>query len=126
MRPCGPPPGLWRLRPAGPRNVRPACLTDAVQLPPAVSYSLRRIGLFMAVLGLSVVTLHGLSPILVLMVATVVSGGLSYFLLAGTREQMARSVAGRVRRVNERLDAGAAKEDAALDAAEGSKQKKPE
>jgi hypothetical protein len=97
-----------------------------VQLPPAVSYSLRRIGLFMAVLGLSVVTLHGLSPILVLMVATVVSGGLSYFLLAGTREQMARSVAGRVRRVNERLDAGAAKEDAALDAAEGSKQKKPE
>jgi hypothetical protein len=96
-----------------------------VQLPPAASYTLRRIGLFVAVLGLSAVTLHGLGPVLVLVVATVVSGGLSYFLLAGSREQMARSVAGRVRRVNARLDAGAAKEDAALDAAERSKQKKP-
>jgi hypothetical protein len=100
---------------------------DAVQLPPAVSYSLRRIGVFVAVLGLSVVTLRGVSPIVVLLVATVVSGGLSYVLLAGSREQMARSVAGRVRRVSERLDAGAAKEDEALDAAERSKpKKKPE
>jgi hypothetical protein len=95
-----------------------------VQLPPSVSYSLRRIGLFVAVLGLSAVTLHGLSPIVVLVVATVVSGGLSYFLLAGTREQMARSLAGRVRGMSARLDAGAAKEDAALDAADRSKQKK--
>ena len=94
-----------------------------MQLPPTVSYSLRRIGLFVAVLGLSSVTLHGLSPIVVLVVATVVSGGLSYFLLAGTREQMARSLAGRVRRANQRLDAGAAKEDAALDAAEASRSK---
>jgi hypothetical protein len=88
---------------------------------------LRRIGVFVAVLGLSVVTLRGVSPVVVLVVATLVSGGLSYFLLSDSREQMARSLAGRVRRVNARLDAGAAKEDAALDAAEGSKkQKKPE
>jgi hypothetical protein len=73
------------------------------------------------VLGLASVTLRGVSVIVVLVVATLVSGGLSYFLLAGTREQMARSVAGRVRRINDRLDAGAAKEDAALDAAEAAR-----
>ena len=95
-----------------------------MRIPPAVSYSLRRIGLFVAVLGLSAVTLRGVSPIVVLLVATLVSGGLSYYLLAGSREEMARSMTGRVRRLNARLDAGAAKEDAAVDAAERSKQNK--
>jgi hypothetical protein len=89
-----------------------------VQLPPTVSYSLRRLGLFLAVLGLSAVTLRGVAPIVVLLVATAVSGGLSYVLLRGSREQMARAVAGRVHRLNSRMDAAAAKEDAVLDAAE--------
>jgi hypothetical protein len=82
---------------------------------------LRRIGLFVAVLGLAAVTLRGVDPVVVLMVATLASAGLSYVLLAGSREQMARSVAGRMRRLNARLDAGAAKEDAALDAADPAK-----
>jgi hypothetical protein len=100
-------------------------LTDRVRLPPTVSYSLRRIGLFVAVLGLAAVTLRGVDPVVVLMVATLASAALSYFLLAGSREQMARSVAGRMRRLNARLDAGAAKEDAALDATDPAERKNP-
>lgn len=87
-------------------------------IPPAVSYTIRRLGLFVATLGICSATLRGVDPILVLAIATVISGALSYFVLAGPREQMARSLAGRVRRLGDRLDAGAAKEDAALDAAQ--------
>jgi len=83
-----------------------------------MSYSVRRIGLFVAVLGLCTVLLRGVDPIVVLLVATLVSGGLSFVLLAGPREQMARSVAERVRALGRRIDAGAAKEDAALDEAD--------
>ena len=88
-----------------------------MKIPPAISYTVRRIGLFVATLGFAAVTLRGVDPIVVLLVATLVSAVLSYVLLAGPREQMANSLAGRVRRVGERLDAAAAKEDAALDAA---------
>jgi hypothetical protein len=113
--------------PADPGQVLASCLTCGVHLPPSLSYTLRRLGLFVGVLGLASVTLRGVDPIVVLMVATLVSGVLSYVLLAGPREQMARSVAGRFTRLGSRIDAGAAKEDAALDAAETvrSKREKP-
>jgi len=89
-----------------------------VQLPPAASYSIRRLGIFLATLALATVTLRGVNFFVVIMVATLVSGVLSYVLLSGPREQMARSLAGRVGRLNARLDASAAREDATLDAVE--------
>ena len=89
-----------------------------VNIPPSVSYTVRRLGLFVATLLLCSATLRGVNPIVVLVVATLVSGGLSYVMLARPREEMARSLAGRMGRFGQRLDAGAAKEDAALDAAE--------
>jgi hypothetical protein len=92
-----------------------------VTLPPAASYSIRRIGLFLATLVLAAATLRGVNFFIVIVVATVVSGVLSYVLLSGPRQQMASSLAGRVGRLNARLDAGAAREDAALDAAESAR-----
>lgn len=81
-------------------------------------YSVQRLALFGATLVLCAALLRGTDFVLVLLIATLVSGVLSYFLLARSREQMAITVAGRVKRLNERLDSGAAAEDAALDAAE--------
>jgi hypothetical protein len=89
-----------------------------MNVPPTVSYSVRRLVLFGATLGLCAAVLRGTPFLVVLMVATLISGVLSYFLLAGSRERMAQVVAGRVHRLGERLDSGAAAEDAALDAAE--------
>jgi hypothetical protein len=89
-----------------------------VTLPPAAAYSLRRIGLFLVTLVVSTAVMRGVNFIFVLAFATLVSGVLSYVLLSGSREQMASSISGRMRRLNARLDAGAAREDAALDAAE--------
>lgn len=87
-------------------------------MPATVSYSVLRLALFAATLALSAAVLRGTSFIVVLAVATLISGVLSYFLLARSREQMARVVAGRVSRLNARLDAGAAAEDEALDEVE--------
>ncbi|MBA3744730.1 DUF4229 domain-containing protein [Sporichthya sp.] len=87
-------------------------------MPPTVSYSVRRLALFAATLALLTALLRGTPFVAVLLIATLVSGVLSYFLLAGSRERMAQVVAGRVSRLNDRLDLGAAAEDAALDAAE--------
>lgn len=94
------------------------CLTERVKVPATVSYSVLRLALFAATLALSAAVLRGTSFIVVLAVATLISGVLSYFLLARSREQMARVVAGRVSRLNARLDAGAAAEDEALDEVE--------
>lgn len=88
------------------------------RIPPAVTYTVRRMGLFVATLFFCSAVMRGVNPIVVLAVATLVSGGLSFVLLARPREEMARSLAGRMGRFGQRLDAGAAKEDAALDAAE--------
>lgn len=93
-------------------------MTCCVKLSPAVMYSVQRLALFGATLVLCSALLRGTDFVLVLLVATLISGVLSYFLLARSREQMAITVAGRVKRLNERLDSGAAAEDAALDAAE--------
>jgi hypothetical protein len=81
-------------------------------------YSVQRLALFGATLVLCAALLRGTDFVLVLLIATLISGVLSYFLLARSREQMAVTVAGRVKRLNERLDSGAAAEDAALDAAD--------
>jgi hypothetical protein len=81
-------------------------------------YSVQRLALFGATLVLCTALLRGTDFVLVLLIATLVSGVLSYFLLARSREQMAVRVAGRMQRLNERLDSGAAAEDAALDAAQ--------
>ena len=89
-----------------------------MKLSPTASYSLRRLALFGATLVLCAAVMRGASFLLVLVVATLISGVLSYFLLAGSRERMAQVVAGRVQRISTRLDSGAAAEDAALDAAE--------
>jgi hypothetical protein len=89
-----------------------------VKLPPIVSYSVLRLALFGATVALVNAVLRGTPFVLVLLIATLISGVLSYFLLASSREQVAQAVAGRVTRVNARLDAGAAAEDEALDAAE--------
>jgi hypothetical protein len=112
-----------RVVPTAPAGVRlpGSCFTDRVKLPPTASYSLRRLGLFVATLGVSTVIMRGVNFFFVLLFATLVSGVLSFVLLSGSREQMARSVAGRIGRLNQRLDAGAAREDAALDAAEAAK-----
>lgn len=93
-------------------------MTCPVKLSPAVMYSVQRLALFGATLVLCTALLRGTDFVLVLLIATLVSGVLSYFLLARSREQMAVRVAGRVQRLNERLDSGAAAEDAALDAAQ--------
>ena len=87
-------------------------------MPPAAMYSVQRLALFAGTLVLCAAVLRGTSFLLVLFVATLISGVLSYFVLARSREQMALGVAGRMKRLNERLEAGAVAEDAALDAAE--------
>ena len=87
-------------------------------MSPAVTYSVQRLALFGATVVLCAALLRGTDFVLVLLIATLISGVLSYFLLARSREQMALTVAGRVQRLNQRLDAGAVAEDAALDAAE--------
>ncbi|MGQ0467722.1 MAG: DUF4229 domain-containing protein [Sporichthyaceae bacterium] len=88
-----------------------------MRIPPAASYTLRRLGLFVATLALAVALLRGVPFVVSLLVATIVSSVLSYFLLANQREAMARSVVGLNQRINDRTAA----EDAALDAAEREK-----
>jgi hypothetical protein len=87
-----------------------------VKLPPAVSYSLARIAIFAVTLVVLLLALPRLNLLVVAAIAALVSGALSYYLLAGPREAMARSVEGRVSGLRERIDRAAAKEDAALDA----------
>lgn len=89
-----------------------------MRVPPTLSYTLRRLALFAATLVLCAALLRGVNGLVVVAVAALVSGVLSYFLLSGPRQQMARSMQQRMGRLNARLDAGATREDAALDAAE--------
>ncbi|MGQ0623716.1 MAG: DUF4229 domain-containing protein [Sporichthyaceae bacterium] len=89
-----------------------------VRISPSVSYSVRRLALFAGTLIFLSAVLRGASPIVVLAAAAIVSGILSYFLLAGPRSAMAGSLASRLSRLNARLDSGAAAEDAALEDAE--------
>jgi hypothetical protein len=92
-----------------------------MNLPPAASYSIRRIGLFLATLALAAACLRGVNFFVDILVALLVSGVLSYVLLSGPREQMANSLAARMGRLNARLDASTSREDAALDAADATR-----
>lgn len=89
-----------------------------MNIPPAVSYSVRRLGLFAGTLVFLTAVLRGVEPILIFALAAITSGVLSYFFLAGPRAQMAGSLASRMTRLNARLDSAALSEDAAADAAE--------
>lgn len=92
--------------------------TGGVSLPPTATYTLQRLALFGGTVVLSTAVLRGVPFIAVLAVAALVSGVLSYFLLAGSRAGMAQAVAGKVTRLNERIDASAAAEDDAPDGAD--------
>ena len=75
-----------------------------MKLPPSVSYSIRRIGLFVATLLFLSLVLRGWSPVVILALATVVSGLLSFFLLSGPRKEMAASLESRVKGLGNRID----------------------
>jgi len=82
-----------------------------VNIPPAVTYSVARIAIFAVTLLFLLLALPRLNLLLVAAIAALVSGVLSYYLLAGPREAMARSVARRVRGAQARLDRAASAED---------------
>jgi flagellar biosynthesis component FlhA len=81
-------------------------------------YSVSRVALFAATFLILLALLRDVSPLLVLLIAAVVSGVASYFLLARQRQAMAGVVAARVSKVQKRIDRAAAAEDQAVDAAE--------
>jgi type III secretory pathway component EscV len=89
-----------------------------VSLPPAATYTLQRLALFGGTVVFSAAVLRGVPFIGVLAIAAIVSGILSYFLLARSRAGMAQAVAGKVTKLSERIDASAAAEDEALDSAQ--------
>jgi hypothetical protein len=91
-----------------------------MNIPPSVSYSVRRLALFAATVLFVSVVLPGVDPIVKLAIAAIISGVLSYFVLSGPRKAMARSVEAKVKGLNQRIDERAASEDAILDAAERS------
>lgn len=97
-----------------------------MNIPPSVSYTVRRLALFAATVLFASVMLRGVDPIIILAVAALVSGILSYFFLSGPREAMARSVEARMKGLNQRINDGAAAEDAVLDAAERAVSQAPE
>ena len=82
-----------------------------------VVYTAARVGLFLGCLVLGWIT--GLDGALLLIAALLVSGVLSWFLLRRQRVAMGNVVGRRVERVQGRLDARAAVEDAYVDAMHG-------
>jgi Protein of unknown function (DUF4229) len=79
----------------------------------AFTYSLYRIGLFAVCFAVG--ALAGLPLLPLLLVALLVSGGLSWFLLRRQREQMAVAVERAVARGQARMAARTAAEDAYVD-----------
>jgi hypothetical protein len=68
-----------------------------VNISPVVTYSVARIMIFAITLVVLLLALPRLNLLLVAAIAALVSGALSYYLLAGPRERMARSVESRIR-----------------------------
>lgn len=85
------------------------CFTWEVRAHPAVAYTLSRVVLF--VVALWVLYLLGARGLLLIALAVLVSGLLSYVLLSRQRDAMSAAVSDRVRRMRERIDASAAAED---------------
>ena len=74
-----------------------------------IRYTLMRLVLFAAVFGL--LYLAGARSLLLLGLAILISGVLSYFLLMRQRSAMAQAISRRATGFRERLDAGARAED---------------
>jgi hypothetical protein len=75
----------------------------------ALFYTVLRFGLFIVVFGL--LWLAGVRSVLLLALAILVSGVLSYFLLNNQRAAMSGSISRRLTDFRERLDAGTRAED---------------
>ncbi|WP_067071893.1 DUF4229 domain-containing protein [Carbonactinospora thermoautotrophica] len=93
------------------------------KIPPAIQYTVLRLALFAGVLG--VLWLLGARGLLALGLAALVSGLLSFTLLAKQRSAMSESLVRRVQRVKESIDRSAAAEDEAVDALEAARARKP-
>lgn len=76
---------------------------------PAISYTINRLLLFAASMG--VLYLLGARDLLLVVLAIVISGLLSYVVLVRQRDAMSAAVAARVERTKDRLDRLAAAED---------------
>lgn len=76
---------------------------------PAIAYSVSRILLFVAALWL--LYLFGARGLLLIALAALASGLISYVLLSRQRDAMSAVVSDRLRRTKERIDASAAAED---------------
>ena len=95
--------------PAGAAERRHPPTLAQVRRHPAVTYTLLRVLIFLAALG--VCYLLGARDWLLVLLAVLVSGLASYVLLARQRDAMSTMVADKVRRVRDRIDASAAAED---------------
>jgi hypothetical protein len=80
-----------------------------VRLHPAIAYSVSRILLFVVALWL--LYLFGARGLLLIALAALASGLISFVLLSRQRDAMSAAVSERLRRVKERIDASAAAED---------------
>jgi Mn2+/Fe2+ NRAMP family transporter len=76
---------------------------------PTIAYTSARILLFLAALGL--LYLVGARGLLLVALALVISGIISFVVLSRQRDMMSGAIASRLRNVRERLDEGARAED---------------
>jgi hypothetical protein len=76
---------------------------------PTLVYTLSRVLLFLAVLG--VLYLLGARDLVLLVLAFLISGAISLVLLSRQRDAMSSSVTGTFRRINERIEASSRAED---------------
>lgn len=74
-----------------------------------LSYTVLRLGLFVVVFGLLYVA--GARNLLLLALAVLISGIISYFLLSPQRNAMSSALSGRIGNFRRRLDEGARAED---------------
>ncbi len=92
-----------------PARTDPAAAYGEVRRP-ALLYTLSRLLLFVAALGL--LRLAGLRGVLLFAFAVLVSGLASFWLLSRQRDAMSARLVGRVDRMRRRIDDAAASEDA--------------
>ena len=82
-----------------------------MNVPPALRYTALRVLLFLAVLGiLALLRVHGL---LLLALAVLVSGLLSYSLLSRQRDAMSSAIAAKAQRIRDAMEEGTRAEDEA-------------